>query len=313
MNIDFHSTFLGNFSSMLNNSDDYDIIIKVGKYQNIKEFKAHSNILRARSQYFKYAILKESITKEDGMIILNKPNITPNTFKMILEYIYIGEINLTNQAGKDILDLLITSDDLLFDELFYSVQNYLIEKKSTWILQNLLIVLLTISKLEKYKKLQNHCIKSIFVGTRPFITSKDFLLLDKEMLYYILKEYELRAFNIEESVVWESLIKWGINQLPELENISNLNDWTDKNYEDLKNILSKFIPLIKFLEINSKDFYHKVRPYKFIIPNDIYEEITEYYLVEWPKLYSYIQGLRDRENLNLYIPYKPRKPSQWHS
>lgn len=85
MNIDFHSTFLGNFSSMLNNSDDYDIIIKVGKYQNIKEFKAHSNILRARSQYFKYAILKESITKEDGMIILNKPNITPNTFKMILE------------------------------------------------------------------------------------------------------------------------------------------------------------------------------------------------------------------------------------
>uniref|UniRef100_U9SNQ2 BTB domain-containing protein n=1 Tax=Rhizophagus irregularis (strain DAOM 181602 / DAOM 197198 / MUCL 43194) TaxID=747089 RepID=U9SNQ2_RHIID len=76
---------MGNFSSMLNNSDDYDIIIKVGKYQNIKEFKAHSNILRARSQYFKYAILKESITKEDGMIILNKPNITPNTFKMILE------------------------------------------------------------------------------------------------------------------------------------------------------------------------------------------------------------------------------------
>lgn len=81
----FHDTFLKNFSAMLNNSDDYDIIIRVGKYQNIKEFKAHSNILRARSQYFRYAISKESITKEDDMIILSKPNITPNTFKMILE------------------------------------------------------------------------------------------------------------------------------------------------------------------------------------------------------------------------------------
>jgi hypothetical protein len=201
---------------------------------------------------------------------------------------------LTNQVGKSILDLLITSDKLLFDELFNGVQNYLIEKKSTWIQQNLRFVLLSIFKLEKYKELQEHCFKSIFMGTRPFITSKDFLLLDKDMLYYLLKQYDFRVFHIEESVVWESLVKWGIKQIPELENKINRNEWTDKNYEDLKNTLSNFIPLIKFIEINSEDFYYKVRPYKTIIPNYIYEEITEYYLVERPKLYLYIQSLRHK-------------------
>jgi hypothetical protein len=85
MAMDFHTTVIKNVSSMLNDSDDYDVIIRVGKYQNIKEFYAHSNILCARSLYFRREFLKDLITNENGMIILNKPNITPNTFKMILE------------------------------------------------------------------------------------------------------------------------------------------------------------------------------------------------------------------------------------
>ena len=82
------------------------------------------------------------------------------------------------------------------------------------------------------------------------------------------------------------MIKWGIKQTPELENKNNQNEWTDKNYEDLKNTLSNFIPLIKFLKITSEDFHHKVRPYKSIIPSNIYEEVMTYYLVEQPKLYN---------------------------
>ncbi|GES81662.1 BTB/POZ protein [Rhizophagus clarus] len=58
----------------------------------------HSTILKKFSLI--YAFFKESITREDGMIMLNRPNITPNTFKMILEYIYVGEIDLTNQCSR---------------------------------------------------------------------------------------------------------------------------------------------------------------------------------------------------------------------
>ena len=80
----------------------------------------------------------------------------------------------------------------------------------------------------------------------------------------------------------------GIKQTPGLDNKNNRDEWTDKNYEDLKNTLSDFIPLIKFLNITSEDFYCKVRPYKAIIPNDIYEKIMEFYLIERPKLYSHL-------------------------
>ena len=64
-----------------------------------------------------------------------------------------------------------------------------------------------------------------------------------------------------------------------------------KNYGDLKNTLSNFIPLIKFLKITSDEFYDKVRPYEAIIPNNIYEEVMKYYLVELPKLHVVISQI----------------------
>src|SRR5205823_903431 len=68
----------------------------------------------------------------------------------------------------------------------------------------------------------------------------------------------------------------------------NQDEWTDQNYEDLKNVLSDFIPIIKFSKITSEDFHHKVRPYKAIIPDNIYEDAITYYLVEQLKLYNHI-------------------------
>ena len=51
--------------------------------------------------------------------------------------------------------------------------------------------------------------------------------------------------------------------------------------------MRNFIPLIRFLDISSDDFYDKVHPYEQIIPNNIYEEIIEYYLVEQPKFLNH--------------------------
>ena len=81
----------------------------------------------------------------------------------------------------------------------------------------------------------------------------------------------------------------GIKQTPELENENHQNEWTDKNYEDLKNILKNLIPLIRFLDISSDDFYDKVHPYERIIPHQIYDELMSYYLNDiLPKTISII-------------------------
>ena len=81
----FHSGLSKDLSVILNNADDFNVIIQVGEDQNIKEFQAHSVILRARSPYFKSAFSTKWITKKNDMIMFNKPNITPPVFDMILK------------------------------------------------------------------------------------------------------------------------------------------------------------------------------------------------------------------------------------
>jgi hypothetical protein len=81
----FHSGLLRDISSILNDEDDFNVIIQVGENSNTKEFRVHSLILRARSQYFKSALSSKWITKKDDMIMFNKPNITPTVFDIILK------------------------------------------------------------------------------------------------------------------------------------------------------------------------------------------------------------------------------------
>ncbi|RIA83943.1 hypothetical protein C1645_833032 [Glomus cerebriforme] len=245
------------FFFIINDSDDYNVIIQVGKNKDMKEFRAHSIILRARSPYLKSAFSSGWITKKDDVIMFNKPNITSIVFDMVLKYIYTGELDLTKYQGENIFGLLVASDELLIDELFNHVQDYLIEKQAIW-------------------KLQDYCLVFICSNPQPFITSDHFTSLDKDILYGLLKRDDLR---IEEVVVWNWLIKWGIEQTHGLGNENNdKTKWNNKNYEALKKTLNQFIPLVRFMEISPDDYFDKVRPYKTIIPNHIYEEIEKFYI-----------------------------------
>jgi hypothetical protein len=182
---------------------------------------------------------------------------------------------LSKQSGEDILGVLVASDELLLEKLFKHVQDHLIKEQTNWVKQNFVLVLHTVFKLSSCKKLQDHCVESICVDPQPFITSKDFPSLDKDILYELLKRDDLQ---IEEAVAWDYLIKWGIEQTPGLgRKNNNKTKWNNNNYEALKKTLSRFIPLIRFVEISSSDFFDKVRPYKAVIPHHIYEEVAEFY------------------------------------
>ncbi|RGB24673.1 hypothetical protein C1646_676194 [Rhizophagus diaphanus] len=271
----FHPGLIRDISSILNDSDDFNVIIKVGDYENIKEFQVHSVILRARSPYFKRAFSDEWSTKKDNSNTFVKKNITPTVFEMVLKYIYTGELDLTNHLGEDILSLLIASGELLLEELFTHVQEYLINEQATWVKKNFVLVLHTVFKLTGCEKLQDYCLKSICADPQPFITSKKFPSLDKDILYGLLKRDD---FPVEEDVVWNCLIKWGIEQTPGLgKKNSDRTKWSNTNYQALKKTLNQFIPLIRFTEFSSAEYFDKIRPYKAIIPNHIYDEIEEFY------------------------------------
>ncbi|GBC05789.1 hypothetical protein RclHR1_06420012 [Rhizophagus clarus] len=80
MSTEFLKSLSSDFTKLLFNADDYNVIIKVGD----SNFKAHSCILRARSPYFHSALSREWAIKEGNIIIFEKPNISPKIFEMIL-------------------------------------------------------------------------------------------------------------------------------------------------------------------------------------------------------------------------------------
>ncbi len=115
----------------------------------------------------------------------------------------------------------------------------------------------------------------IHENPRPFITSKEFSSVDKHILLSLLERDDLQD---EEIVIWDCLIKWGIEQTPELEDHNNdLMKWDQKDFEALKKTLNPFIPLIRFVEISPNDFFDKIGPYEAAIPHHIYQDLVEFY------------------------------------
>ncbi|CAG8518755.1 5563_t:CDS:2, partial [Dentiscutata heterogama] len=58
----------------------------------------------------------------------------------------------------------------------------------------------------------------------------------------------------------------------------NLLQWTDKDFIALRESLNDLIPLIRWIHISSSDFLYKVRPFKKLLPQTLYEEILSYHL-----------------------------------
>ena len=58
----------------------------------------------------------------------------------------------------------------------------------------------------------------------------------------------------------------------------DISNWNKDDFINLKNILSDIIPLIRFNQISSDDFFEKIKPYRKAFNEEVYDEILEYYL-----------------------------------
>lgn len=72
-----------NLTNLLHKKNNFDVKIKVGKENDVEEFQAHSNVLSSRSIHFQLALLNQ--IDESGLFILEKPNISPSIFKILLK------------------------------------------------------------------------------------------------------------------------------------------------------------------------------------------------------------------------------------
>ncbi|KAG9300485.1 hypothetical protein G9A89_010111 [Geosiphon pyriformis] len=254
--------FYKNFGQFL---QDTDVVIQVGQEPDTKAFQAHSDILRASSAFFQSALSATWAKKEGKQIMMKKPNVSPNVFAMILEYLYSGTVNLEEQDGYDILNLLVAADELLIvQELLGYIQDHLINEKATWIENNFGLVLDTIFRNETCKQLQNYCLLQLCWRPEIVFESEDFLGYDEDVILLILEQEDLQ---MKEKDIWENTLRWGLAQISDLN--QPVRGLTSDNFQDLCKTLRQCIPLIRFGDFSTSDIYERVFSFGDMLSNGI--------------------------------------------
>ncbi|RIA81121.1 hypothetical protein C1645_837491 [Glomus cerebriforme] len=252
---------------------DYDVIIYVGEEPDFKEFYSHSETLCSKSDYFKKLLSDKDIEKKDEKYVIKEPNITPQVFDVIIKYLSTGQVNVSNKSGIEILNIIIASDDLKLNQFVKLAQDSLIEHRK--FLQNDPIgIFQMIYNNKALKNIQELCLEKICYEPEILFNSDKFVNLPAPPLEIILKRNDV---NLEEIEIWEYLIKWALAQEKTLND--DISKWNQENFIVFERIFHKFIPLIRFYDISSEDYYYKVRPYEKILPKELQEEILKFHMI----------------------------------
>ncbi|RHZ61183.1 hypothetical protein Glove_349g86 [Diversispora epigaea] len=268
MSLKFCDKLSQNYIELLNDKDDYNVIIEVINQE--KTFKAHSNILKYRSSYFRKELENIRPNKNNIKIII-KQNISAQIFDVILKYIYGGIVNLENVETRFIYDLMLIANELEFEELTTKLETHLIENKASWLKTHFSFIYHSIFINNNFKNLKKFCNDITVKYPNLIFENSDFISLPESTLVSLLKRDDLQ---LEEIKIWDYVIKWGISRNPTLP--KNLVAWNKENFLTLKITLQQCLPNIRYFHIPSNDILDKIRPFKKILDKQLWEDLTQY-------------------------------------
>ncbi|CAG8826556.1 13615_t:CDS:2, partial [Dentiscutata erythropus] len=152
------------------------------------------------------------------------------------------------------LNILLASDEFELHNLTECAQDHIIKYHSSWIASNLLILIRIVSHNDHFKKLRIHVLRLICRSPLILFESEDFLTLDEDALKY----------------------KWGIANSEVDQDPTN---WTAQDFAAFRECVARCIPLVRFFQMSSNDYYIKVRKvFKKVIPEEIDELVLQYHL-----------------------------------
>ncbi|RIA83289.1 hypothetical protein C1645_834037 [Glomus cerebriforme] len=170
------------------------------------------------------------------------------------------------------------------------IQEILIENHYNFIKKSFLEILELTYQKKFLNRLWDYCIHGICWNSDHLFKSTKFLTLNPAILEIILKRDDFHIDN--EITIWEKLLKWTCRQHPVIQ--QDINKWNKNDFIVMERRLSRFIPLIRFYHISSKDFLLKIYPFKKLLPNDLVNSIFVYHMVPNNKL-----------NINMQPPRYP--------
>ncbi|RHZ87640.1 hypothetical protein Glove_33g291 [Diversispora epigaea] len=268
MALKFFDKLSQNLIELLNDKDDYNVIIEVENRE--KSFTAHSNVLKYRSSYFRQE-LENIQPNEKNIKIITKPSISSKIFEFILKYIYGGIVNLEKVETRFIFDLMLIANEFELVELSNKLETILIKDKASWLKTHFSIVYRTIFVKENFKNLEIFCNDIVVKYPNLIFDSSDFASIPEFSLISLLKRDDLQMKEVE---IWDYVIKWGTTQNPTLP--TNLGDWTKENFLTLKTTLQQCLPHIRYFHITNIEVYDKIRPYKKILDKQLWEDINQH-------------------------------------
>ncbi|CAG8687033.1 2123_t:CDS:2 [Ambispora leptoticha] len=272
--------------------NNHDVIIEVGKPSNKKSFNAHSIILSARSEYFRNALKingKESRQVEEDFVeiaakkthfkrqIINllEPNIIPEYFKILLNYIYTGKISFEPHNPDVVLYLLESALYLKLTDLYDFLQTHLVEDYSKWLEEKYELIrnIIEANDGRDLKILTDFCAMIQQKKSEAIFKSEDFAKLDKDLLITLLK-YD--ALDMDEIEIWDRVLEWCLARLPNLN--KSLAEWSDSDFKLLRIAIEPFIPHIRFFQIPAAALDTKILQYQKSFPECALREILSFHL-----------------------------------
>ncbi|RIB20352.1 hypothetical protein C2G38_2179513 [Gigaspora rosea] len=290
-------TFSEDFKNLYETKEDYDTIITVGKEPNVESIHAHSIILCTRSSYFRRALSDKWSKRKDGYFVLSKPNISALTFNIILKFFYCGIVDLNNQKDEIILELLVAADELLIHKLTGFIQLFLIKNSCKFLQQSPIKIVHFIIDNKQFNELNETYLETICEKPNLLFDSEEFLSLKEDALKLIIKRDNL---NMKECDIWKKLVEWGTakhttsenneifhsrlinnssfikNPVPEILSVNENTKNEDINV--LNNTLHELIGLIRFYQMDHKEFMPEVWKYKHLLSEHLIEDILTCFL-----------------------------------
>src|SRR6185436_2978106 len=163
---------------------------------------------------------------------------------------------------------MIIANELEFEELSEKLESYLVESKDSWLRTHFSRVYHSIfdsNKCNEFKGLSRFYNDIITKHPNLIFESEDFTSLQEAALISILEKDNLQ---LEETKIWDYVIKWGIAQNLTLP--TNLEEWSKENFKTLKVTLQQCLPLIRYFHISEKDVWEKLKPYRKILGTQLY-------------------------------------------
>ncbi|KRF99758.1 uncharacterized protein Dwil_GK27530 [Drosophila willistoni] len=163
-----------------------------------QKLPAHRVVLAVRSEYFRallYGGMSESTQRQIQL------DVRLDLFKLLLEYIYTGNLLLTTMKEDVVFDMLGTADQYGFHDLQLAISKYLTQSLT---LKNVCVVL-DAARLNNLEDLTEACLSFMDDNASDLLQEKSLSLLSRESLEVVLHR---DSFYATEEEIFQGVLKW---------------------------------------------------------------------------------------------------------